>query len=71
MSLSLAIAINVFLCLNLLAALARVTSLANRLTPHVPASAPSLAATPAVDFSVLFEGSIEDAQQEPVVAVAA
>ncbi len=37
MSLSLAIALNVLLCLSLLSGLARVMSLANRLTPHVPA----------------------------------
>jgi hypothetical protein len=37
MSLSLAIVLNVFLCLSLLTGLARVMALASRLTPHVPA----------------------------------
>jgi hypothetical protein len=37
MSLSLAIFLNVILCLSLLTGLARVMALASRLTPHVPA----------------------------------
>jgi hypothetical protein len=37
MSLSLAIALNVFLCLSLLTGLARVMALASRLAPHVTA----------------------------------
>jgi len=48
MSLSLAIVLNVFLCLSLLTGLARVMALASRLTPHLPVQFIATAAQAAV-----------------------
>jgi hypothetical protein len=71
MSLTLAITINVLLCLSLLAALARAMSLVTSLTPHVPAEGSNSAGVSGADAFVLCAAPSADAEQPAEVAAAA
>jgi hypothetical protein len=72
MSLSLAIALNLFLCLSLLAGLARVMALAARLTPHRPASQTEPVTAPAAAYVVIpyRDKPLADARRAAEIAAA-
>jgi hypothetical protein len=65
MSLSLAIFLNVFLCLSLLTGLARVMALASRLTPHVPAERAATAVQAPVAMAVTVAEALSDLATPP------
>jgi hypothetical protein len=70
MSLTLAITINVLLCLSLLAVLAWAMSLVIHLTPHVPADGANLARVSDQDAFVLFAALGTDPEQPLETAAA-